>query len=241
MSGFTKLAAEITDSSIWNEDDKTRIVWITMLARQGPDSMVRASVGGLAHLARVSREDCEKALEILSSPDPDSRSSFKEGRRIEKVEGGFFIINAGRYRYTRNDDERREYMRQYMRNYREKNQAEMGCKPVNVSVNSGKQELTELAQEEAEKEAEKETLSERAEIPSLEDVLSHAEMAGIASEIAKKFYDWHEGNNYWLNRFDKLINWKAKLKNWENRERVYTGKPKIDPNTGLPPQIDINK
>lgn len=145
MSGFTKLWSEITDSSIWNEDDKTRIVWITMLARMGPDYVVRASVGGLAHLARVSREECEKALEKLQNPDPDSRSTEYEGRRIRKVEGGFYIINGEKFRIRRGDEERREYMREYMRKYRSKQ-----------SVNNVKQnkEMLAQAEEEAEEEAE---------------------------------------------------------------------------------------
>jgi len=144
MSGFTKLWAEITDSSIWNEDDKTRIVWITMLARMGPDYMVRASVGGLAHLARVSREDCEKAIEKLSSPDPDSRSTEFEGRRIELVEGGFFILNGEKHRARRNYEERKEYMKNYMKNYRK--QVNTRKQKVNT-VSSGK---PPLAQAEAE-------------------------------------------------------------------------------------------
>ena len=118
MTGFTKLWSEILTSSIWNEDDKTRLVWITMLAAMGPDYIVRASVGGLAHQARVSREDCEKALDVLRSPDPDSRSREHEGRRIIDIDGGYMILNGGKYREARSHDERKTYMAEYMRNYR---------------------------------------------------------------------------------------------------------------------------
>ena len=150
MSGFTKLWSEITDSSIWNEDDKTRIVWVTMLARMGPDSMVRASVGGLAHLARVKKEDCEKALEVLSSPDSDSRSHEFEGRRIEHIEGGFLVLNGGKYRDARSQDERREYMREYMQEYRRRKPP---VKPVKLCK-------PKLAQAEAESEAKAEAEAE---------------------------------------------------------------------------------
>lgn len=127
MAGFTKLWSEILTSSIWNESDKVRIVWITMLACMGPDYMVRASVGGLAHQARVSIEDCKKALDVLLSPDPDSRSSDFEGKRIEAVEGGFHILNGGKYREARSEDERRTYMANYMRDYRKKHAPQSGC------------------------------------------------------------------------------------------------------------------
>ena len=128
-----------------------RIVWITMLAAMGSDYMVRASTGGLAHQARVSREDCERALEVLSSPDSDSRSTENEGRRILRVEGGFLILNGGKYREARSQDERKMYMAEYMRNYRKQ------C--VNNSkqnVNSVSRSKPQLAQAEAEAEAEAE-------------------------------------------------------------------------------------
>ena len=147
MSGFTKLWSEIITSSIWNEDAATKIVWVTMLAMMGPDFIVRASVGGLAHQARVTREECQKALEKLQSPDEDSRTEDHEGRRIRKVEGGFFIINGQKYREGRDDGKRREYMRDYMRRYRR--EGPMGRDRVNANVNTCK---PRLAQAEAEEE-----------------------------------------------------------------------------------------
>jgi len=151
MTGFTKLWSEILTSSIWNEDDKTRLVWITMLAAMGPDYIVRASVGGLAHQARVSREDCEKALDVLRSPDPDSRSREHEGRRIIDIDGGYMILNGGKYREARSHDERKTYMAEYMRNYRKQgvNNGKQSVKHVNRSK-------PQLAQAEAEAEAEAE-------------------------------------------------------------------------------------
>lgn len=89
MHGYTKLFQSILASSIWCEDDKTRIVWITMLALADQFGVVEASVGGLADLSRVSKEDCQKAIEKFLAPDPDSRSMEYDGRRIERVEGGW--------------------------------------------------------------------------------------------------------------------------------------------------------
>lgn len=189
MSGFTKLWSEITDSSIWNEDDKTRIVWITMLARMGPDYIVRASIGGLAHLARVSREDCEKALEKLQNPDPDSRSTEHEGRRIQKIEGGFYIINGEKFRNRRGDEDRRAYMREYMRKYRSKQ-----------SVNNVKKCNDSLAQAEAEAEAEigdthtaREAETKFCEAPSLDQAIEQGKLRGIPEPAVRA---WYETNDY---------------------------------------------
>ena len=229
MSGFTKLWAEITDSSIWNEDDKTRIVWITMLARMGPDYVVRASVGGLAHLARVSREDCEKALEKLASPDPDSRSPEEEGRRIKKVDGGFFMINGEKFRQRRGDEEKKAYMREYMRQYR-KNKSS-GVKDVK-DVNIGKHKLIqEEEEEEEEEEAEEENISlkrergsasqtDYAEIPTLEEVIAEAEVRGIPDEHARSFWEYTEGKQLWVNQYGKMTKWKMNLKSWSEKRRT---------------------
>lgn len=153
MTGFTKLWSEILSSSIWNEDDKVRIVWITMLAAMGPDYMVRASVGGLAHMARVSKEACEHALTVLTSPDPDSRSQDNEGRRVQKVDGGFFILNGGKYREARSLDERKVYMANYMKEYRKRqNERKLERKQRKQNVNASK---PPLAQAEAEADSTK--------------------------------------------------------------------------------------
>ncbi len=120
MSGFTKLFGSIVASSIWCEDDKTRIVWVTMLAMANRDGVVEAAVPGLAHAARVSVEDCRKALDKFESPDPDSRSTEHEGRRIAKVEGGWQLLNYVTYRKKLSADERREYKALKQRQYRER-------------------------------------------------------------------------------------------------------------------------
>lgn len=151
MSGFTKLFSAITSSSIWNEEDHTRLVWITMLAMADSRGIVHASVGGLAHTARVSREECQKAINVLLSPDADSRSPEHEGRRIEKIDGGFLLLNYAKYREARSDDERRIYMKEYMKEYRKQR------------VNNRKQKLTAVSRgkpplAQAEAEAEKEEI-----------------------------------------------------------------------------------
>jgi hypothetical protein len=97
--GFTKLFSEIVASSIWNEDDKTRIVWITLLALKDEDHIARASVDGLAHQARVSISDCQRALEVLSASDEHDRSGVDDGRRIRKVDGGWFVINGELFKH----------------------------------------------------------------------------------------------------------------------------------------------
>lgn len=118
--GYTKLFSSIVASTIWREDDKTRIVWITMLAMKNERHIVEASLPGLADLARVTIKECEAAIGKLESKDRYSRNQHHGGRRIEKVEGGWIILNGEYYRHQMSLEDKREYQKLYHRNYRAK-------------------------------------------------------------------------------------------------------------------------
>ena len=97
--------SSIVTSSIWNESDSTRIVWITMLAMADADGIVEGTASGFAPLARVSIEQMEAAIETLSSPDRHSRTKDNEGRRIEIIEGGWKLLNYKLHRQKAQDSE----------------------------------------------------------------------------------------------------------------------------------------
>lgn len=107
--GFTKLFNTIVTSTIWQEDDKTRIVWITMLAIADADGIVSASIPGLANVSKVAIAAARRAIEKLLDKDPDSRTKDYDGRRIETIDGGWRILNYQKYRRMLNEEERREY------------------------------------------------------------------------------------------------------------------------------------
>lgn len=138
-----------------------------MLALANRQGYVAASVGGLAHEARVDRETCEKALKVLSSKDEDSRSKEFEGRRIEVVEGGFQLLNYEKYRSMRAEEDRREYMKTYMVEYRRtKNVSKKvnnvsECKPSLSAVNRSKPPLAAVSPSRGRGEAEAEETQNR--------------------------------------------------------------------------------
>jgi hypothetical protein len=107
--GFTKLFNTIVTSTIWQEDDKTRIVWITMLAIADASGIVSASIPGLASVANVDVDSTRVAVKKLEDVDPDSRTKDHEGRRIEPIDGGWRILNYQKYRRMLNEEERKEY------------------------------------------------------------------------------------------------------------------------------------
>ncbi len=95
---YVKLDAGILDSTLWLTDSDVRVVFITMLAMAKPDGLCEATAPGVARRANLSLEATRAAIEVLSAPDDDSRSLDMEGRRIVRVDGGFFIVNYEKYR-----------------------------------------------------------------------------------------------------------------------------------------------
>lgn len=111
MNGYTKLFGSIVASTIWTEPHAVRIVWITMLAMANKNGIVEASLPGLADLSRVTMDEVKQAVKALESPDEYSRTPGHEGRRIEACDGGWKILNHGKYRAKMGADEKREYFR----------------------------------------------------------------------------------------------------------------------------------
>jgi hypothetical protein len=96
---YNKLFTKILDSTIWLEPDAHRIVWITFLAAMDEDGYVAfASVANVANRARVSLEAAATAIKAFESPDPHGTDQPHEGRRIERVESGWMVLNAAKYR-----------------------------------------------------------------------------------------------------------------------------------------------
>lgn len=117
---YVKLFESILASTIWDADSATRVVWITMLAMADRDGIVESSVPGLAHLSRVTREECDRALQVLSAPDPDSRTKDHDGRRISAIPGGWKILNYEHYRSRASADDVREKARLRQQRKRER-------------------------------------------------------------------------------------------------------------------------
>jgi hypothetical protein len=150
---YVKAFQSLLDSSIWAESSDIRIVWMTMLLMANQDGMVLAAAPGIANRARVDLDICIQALKKFQEPDPDSRTMEYEGRRIERVDGGYLILNYTKYRQLRDESQRREYARQYMADRRERARKE-SLTPVNTLLTPVNTCEQQLAQAEAEAEAE---------------------------------------------------------------------------------------
>lgn len=136
---YTKLFNSIITSTIWSEDDKTRIVWITMLAIADKNGEVQGSIPGLARIAGVPVEDTRAAINKFLAPDPDSRTKDDEGRRIEEIDGGWHLLNHRKYREMASKEEAKEAEAKRKARYR----AKVARNEMSQSVPDKSQEVPE--------------------------------------------------------------------------------------------------
>lgn len=96
---YNKLFTKILDSSIWLAPDPHRLVWITLIAAMDEDgNAMFACVDNLAARARVSVKQAEAAVKDFEAPDRKSGDQDNDGRRIERIPGGWLVLNAHKYR-----------------------------------------------------------------------------------------------------------------------------------------------
>jgi len=93
-----------------------------MLALSDKHGEVMASVPGLADMARLTLEETEVALEVLEGPDKYSRTPDNEGRRLDRIEGGWHVLNHAKHRRMASLDERRELNAARQRRWYQKHQ-----------------------------------------------------------------------------------------------------------------------
>ena len=165
---YNKIFTKILDSSIWLEPDATRLIWLTLLAAMDQDGFVQfASVANVAYRARVDLEAAQTAMTSLEQPDPDSSDPEFEGRRIERVPGGWMVLNALKYREIITSVVQREQTRRRVLKHREAKRR--GVTLSNETVTIGNELVTTCndpvtpseAEAEAEAEAEVHTQTER--------------------------------------------------------------------------------
>lgn len=108
------------------------------MAMADRDGEIAASIPGLAARARVPLAAAEIALGTFLAPDQYSRTEAHEGRRIEKIDGGWRLLNYFKYRETLDQDDVREKTAKRVRAFRERkvlrNVTVTQCNAGNVTV-----------------------------------------------------------------------------------------------------------
>jgi hypothetical protein len=133
---YIKLDKSIITSSVWVDPD-TRMVFIAALIMAEPYElteptpqlniddlnetgfivppglygMLPASGPRFIEIVKLPLERGMKALAMLGSPDPESRSQEYEGRRMVRVSGGYLILNY--FRFWKKDHSSTERVRKF--------------------------------------------------------------------------------------------------------------------------------
>lgn len=107
---FVKLDTGALDSSLWSEPSDVVKVFFTMLLMCDSEGLCAATAPGIASRANLPLDKAREILEHLESPDLDDRSQVDDGRRIQRVPGGYRLTNYLKYRekdYKANERARR--------------------------------------------------------------------------------------------------------------------------------------
>ena len=203
---YNKLFTKILDSSIWLESDSTRIVWITLLAAMDRDGIATfSSIRNLARRANVTLQAAEEAVCVLEAPDPDSCSQECNGRRIERIDGGWLVINAKTYREIIHSEDVRKQTRIRVQRHRERKRALQSvtvteCNDLSASVSVSS--LEKKGSAEGKKRAE-----------SLQEVINYALEQKMSEEDGRDFWDSMESGG-WTRSGKPLKDWKAHFRTY---------------------------
>jgi hypothetical protein len=211
---FSKLDSGITLSSVWAEPYHVRIVWITFLALKNKDGYVRASFSGIQRAANVTVDECIEAIRVLESPDPDSRTPDYEGRRIEKIEGGWIVLNHEKYRVR--SDIQKEQTKERVRRFREKqklNSDSVTHRNVTQELPSVSVSVSESEKKGDCKGKEKDKPQRNIIPPQLEWVVEYCNHRKN-NVIPQKFFD-HYSARGWMIGKNKMKDWQAAVRTWE--------------------------
>jgi hypothetical protein len=113
--GFTKLDEDFFDSSLVAEGPVATAVFVLLLAKARADGIARVAATVVGGRLGLTAEQTTAAFDVLAAPDPHSRSLEHEGRRIERVDGGWLILNYKKRREMGLREAVREYDRERKR------------------------------------------------------------------------------------------------------------------------------
>lgn len=119
---FVKLFTQILDSSI-ADDRRLRHFFTDLLLCADPQGFVMMTETAIARRIGSTLDEVLWGLAELEKPDPRSKTTDLEGRRIERVEGsgyGWRIINFETYKALKSAEDMRERTRERVRKHRER-------------------------------------------------------------------------------------------------------------------------
>lgn len=107
MGGFGKLYEQTFKGSMVRSGPVVFAVWGYVVAHLKPPGLVEINPAILATVIGCTEEEINRAMDVLTSPDPKSRSKEQEGRRLLKE--GEFLYRAPTFeKYRKGDEDQRK-------------------------------------------------------------------------------------------------------------------------------------
>ena len=127
---FAKVFASLWQGSMVGKADM-QLVFIYMLANCTASGEFNQTPEVMAALTGLPVERVEEAIAALEAPDPRSRNSSQDGRRIVRLDDhrdwGWQIVNYSQYRENRDGEKRRVQTREATKRWREKSTTVNDC------------------------------------------------------------------------------------------------------------------
>jgi len=207
-------------------------LWGYIISNADEEGNVEVNKRIVATAIGCSVEDIALALQFLQQPDPDSRSTEEQGKRLVQ-EGPFAyrIVTYQRYRLMRSNDDRREYMREYMRKYRAEH-GENVNKIVNSKVNGANSKVNVntckpvLAKGRGQK-VEDRGQREKARARDIDEVVEFALEQGMPATDGEWFFETMQAGG-WMRGKSRIKDWRAHFRSWKQQKYLASQKAKTN-------------
>lgn len=91
---YTCIFKRTLASRVWSLSPSTRCVWLWLKLQADPEGYVSADLAGVAAGANVTSEEARRAIDGFCSADPDADPDDPhEGRVLERVRGGWLVLD----------------------------------------------------------------------------------------------------------------------------------------------------
>lgn len=223
---YAKLFASLYQGTLRGCSDEI-LVFTNLLAHADSTGVVDKHWRAISEEVGISRERVEAAITNLEAPDAESRSPEEGGRRIVKMDEhrvwGWRIVNYGKYRSIRSEEDRRAQNRAAQERWRNKQN-----KPRKPPSAQAEAEAEAISREESERAQARQTKGKAngqgTRLP--EDWQPSPDLADFArdqgldpTETRERFRD------YWIAKPGSAgckLNWEATWRNWCRND---AGKP----------------
>lgn len=201
------------------EGDSLLIVWIKLITLAG-----KTNDGGYIYINENMAYTDEMLSVIMNKPlniIQLALGTFTRLGMIELDDKGIYLINFEKYQSLDKLQEIREYNRLAQQKHREK----IRCQKLSMTSQDC-QDIDIDKDKDIDKEYIKESKKKSFKKPTIEEIQDYCKERNNSIN-ADTFYDFYESKNWYVGK-NKMQNWKAAIRTWEQRDTKTTKKQKED-------------